>query len=300
MAHRSFDQEEFLQELCDRLIDRFPNIHYYVKFLNSPDDPTDGKSRKQEPATPVDLARALTIEIPPLRRVLTFWMWMSRDFARNVVGITDEELEEIKEKVFDNKIYLAYSTIIEQWNTHTVISPGSITDSGRPKTIYEREPWKELGKFYPIWRHAFETIDGPSKGGSLEVAFHQNAIKCWARYGRFGSGVDCEAQERYQFITIPLDEEKLKPFLRPDDPEDGDETDWYPRERYVSEPGYKEYRYEDNVKRPAFEETQVPSGIVDESGKPILKSEKIETEEEAGVGWILHVQDNIARAIDLS
>ncbi len=299
MTFHNFDQEEFLQELCDRLIDRFPNIHDYVKFLNRP----DGNSLKEKPANSVDLARALTVNIPPLQRVLTLWMWMSRDFARNVAGIADAELEEIKEKVFDNKIYLAYSTIIEQWNTHTVIF-SSITDSCRPKTIYEPRPWEDLFTEHVLWQHDFNKAPGDhfakSRRGSLEIVFHHDAIKCWARYGRFGCGVDLEAKDQYQFITIPLDEEKLKPFLRPDDPEDSDETDWFPRHRYISESGYKEYRYEDNVKRPAFRETQVPTGIVDESGKPTLKSEKIEIEGDASVGWILCVQDNIARAIDES
>lgn len=261
-----FDQDEFFQVLRNRLVDRFPNIHYFVKFLNQLGGPEREKWGNDRPMNSMELARALTIEIPPLQRVLTFSMWMSRDFVRNVAGITDAELEEIEGKVVTpDRIYPAYAVTIEQWNTHTVICPDLAAHGfGRQKTIYEPRPWDDLGDTHLVWFHTFgEKIDGPSKGGNLEVVFHGRAIKCWARHGRFGGypWTD-DAEDKYLFMTIPLNEDKLNEFLVRDEHDSAD-----PECRGVCEPWEHRYHYEDEVK---------------------------------GIGWELGIQDNIARAIDWS
>jgi hypothetical protein len=282
MVSRKFNFEEFLRELCDHLEYRFPDLRKSLEDTRSTD-------------VIQSLARALTTVIPPLQRVLTFSMWMSRQFLREVAGITDEELAAIKKKVRPTRIW--FSMTVEQWNTHTVIIDNQ---SGRQKTIYEPKPWIDI-KTYIIWHHWFgETVKGPSKDGCLEVVFHENAIKCWARHGRFkGRFWNDESEEKYLFIKIPLKEEELCKFLiipNDDDSVDPDGVD----HRYERPSWEKDYHYEDvphPTANPATQAIQVPTGLIDESGKPILKSEENDIPEESGTGWSLHILDNVARAI---
>ena len=57
---------------------------------------------------------------------------------------------------------------------------------------------------------------------SLEIVKDDNSIKCWGRDGRFmGKFWRGAAEDEYVFITIPLDEEKLRPYLRQDEESDG-------------------------------------------------------------------------------
>jgi hypothetical protein len=292
MTSHKFDQEEFLHQLCSRLVDRFPDIHYFVKLLTN----FGATGYRDEPISEEELARALTLDIPPLQRVLTFSMWISRDLIRNIAGITNEELEGIKECVTTaDGFYPAFQMTIEQWNTHTVIVDDR---SGHRQTIYEHKPWKELGEFYIIWKHTLgDAINTPHIEGSIEVVLHDNDIKCWLRNGRFGQNWDGEAKGQNELIKIPLDDDRLEPFLRPDDPEDENDNDWFLRPKYKSEPWYKEYRYEGKVRQLAVKKTEMATGIVDESGRQMFKTEETNALKAMEMFWNLQIQDNIARAI---
>jgi hypothetical protein len=261
MKSGKFDEKDvlwtLLWELCNKLEYRFPQLRESLK------DPTaTGTMRDMARAFTSDnmegIARALTTQLPPLQRVLTFSMWMSRDFVRNVAGITDAELEEIKEKVAKVRVWPAQSITVQQWNTHTVV----VFDDSCQKTIYESKPWDDLVDPTTIWQHTFgQNVDGPCKDGILEVVFHQRAIKCWARNGRFkGKYWSHKSEDEYLFITIPLEDDKLNSFLVPDNDDSVE-----PPYRYESQPWDKMYHCENN---------------------------------ERGIGWDLHILDNIAREIN--
>jgi hypothetical protein len=242
-----FDANAFFSMMYDFLRTRFP----YLKALS--DDP-DNESWNNGRA----LAQAVATRLPSLERVMTFSMWMSRDFMRKSVGITDEELGEIGDKVAETRFWPAFKTTIQQWNSHAVI----IDELDHQKFIYEAEPWNDLLTTHILWQHKFGgKVEGPNKGGKLEVVFHENAIKCWARDGRFqGKYWNDESEDEYEFIRIPLNEEELNHFLVVDDHESVDAE-----MRFTNQPWDKTYYYK-------------------------AKNEEI--------GWELHVLDNIAKKIN--
>lgn len=235
------DVQEFLKTLRDYHLGRFPR-------LNEAHDSIDGAR---------ELAEILSIERPGLRRVLSFSMWMSRTFVRDVAGITDEELTELENQIFvtEERVWPTSSMTIEQWDTHTVVIDGR----GHRTTIYSPEPWHMAMRPNVICRLPFGTSKGPSQRGTLEIVLWDDAIRCWAIEGRFkGRYWSGESEKEYLFITIPLKQDELNTFVRPDDDESVD-TEY----RYKSKPWDKQYEKEDENK---------------------------------GVGWSLHVLDNVAYA----
>src|SRR5258708_170484 len=74
------------------------------EILDGRDPAARASDRGVEPLTPEEVAERicglLTKEEPPqLERVISFSMWMTREYTREVVGLTDEELEEVGDQV---------------------------------------------------------------------------------------------------------------------------------------------------------------------------------------------------------
>jgi hypothetical protein len=125
--------------------------------------------------------------------------------------------ERLETKWHPARFWPAPGITIEEWSTHTVISYQS-----RYFSLYEplwrlcRAPFQEW-KHLPVtlWSHTFGCqTNGPPAGGALEVALHENVIKCWG-HGRRFQGVLAVKPENV-FITIPLlDELELKQYQVP-------------------------------------------------------------------------------------
>ena len=156
---------------------------------------------------------------PPLRRVVRFSMWMAREFTRDVAGITDAELEELTSQVATARFWPSAGMVLQEWTTHTAVFDEF---SGYRSTFYDPDPRSYCSAPKVLWSHSFGSqVEGPTAGGRLEIVLHEKALKCWGREGRFGG--KCwfgEAEDKYVFIAIPLDEERLRPYLLPDDEPD--------------------------------------------------------------------------------
>jgi hypothetical protein len=182
---------------------------------------------------------------PPLRRVIWFSMWMSREFTKEVVGLTDAELEEVKDQVAPARFWPSTGTTLEQWTTHMAVFD-RIEEGYSSKyrfTLYE-----PISVSAPtvLCSHRFgSAAKGPSAGALLEIVLHDNAIKCWGREGRFqGKYWFGEAEDRNIFINIPLHEEQLRPHLRSDE-HLGDDGPVGLEPPYKTIPWYGQYTHDD-------------------------------------------------------
>jgi hypothetical protein len=161
-------------------------------------------------------AFVLRDHVPALRRVIEAQVWFSRGYANTVMGVTDEELQQLKPNGVAwpdlPETFLPGAPIrIETWSTHTVISA---LDDTHPPLFYldRRDPTG-------IWGHSFSG-EGPSKGGWLSILLHCGHIIFSAQYGRFGGKQQGGAEDKYTFLDIPTKESELEPYKLLQDPEE--------------------------------------------------------------------------------
>lgn len=233
---KRIDAQRFLETLRELHLGRFPRST----------EPLDRRDAAEE------LADIMATERPALKRVLTFSMWMSRNFIANVIGMTEGDLQEVRDHTAPERFWPAYDTTIEQWATHTVVFSGA----NYVRTMYEENLWHDWSP-HVVWRHDFGEV-GSQERWTLAIVIFNNTIRCWAEGGRFkGRYWSGEAEDEFQFITIPLNPTELEPFLRPDtEPPD-------PQYGYKSKPWDKQFTFSDESK---------------------------------GIGWNLHVLDKVASA----
>lgn len=215
------------------------------------DEPLPAIEVKQRIAEQVaeQIAVALTAR-PPLLKVISFSMWMTRDFTRDVASITDAELKELKGQVAAALFWPTSGMTAQEWTTHTVVLDDFEGFSRYRKTFYKPRPrsysptvlWSHT--FRPKVEDGFADVFGPN-AGALEIVLHENAIKCWGREGRFGGKYwSGEAEDRHVFITIPLDDEHVRPYLRPDEEPDN-EGPVCLEPPYKNKPWHREYQHAD-------------------------------------------------------
>ena len=188
---------------------------------------------------------AIALGRPALRRVIRFSMWMAREFTRDVAGITDAELEELTSQVAPARFWPSAGMVLQEWTTHTAVFDEF---SGYRSTFYDPDPRSYVSAPKVLWSHRFGSqVKGPTAGGCLEIVLdeHEKALKCWGREGRFeGKYWSGEAEDRYVFIAIPLDEERLRPYLLPD--EEPDEVEPLSLDpAYKGAAWYREYDHTD-------------------------------------------------------
>jgi hypothetical protein len=260
----------FLRELRSRHAGRFPP---------SP-EPHDEFQAAEE------LARIVSTPLPALRRVLTFSMWMSRDFVTNVIGMTEDELLEVRHRLAPDRLWPAVSMTIEQWENHTVV----FENSKRVQANYDGALWDQCAAYpYRILHHEFGRpvpTGATADAWSFEVVVWEGAIRCWARGGRFkATGLLGPAEDEFQFITIPLDPDKLARFLRPK-PEPEDLADELEAMRRLGETDPSAGELAEQID--GLEATSH-----DDESEPWDRSYEYSDE---NVGWHLHVLDNVAYA----
>jgi hypothetical protein len=191
----------------------------------TPDAPSGGESSD---------AFVLRDHVPALRQVVFAQIWFSKEYAKTVMGFTDEELQQIKPKDVEwtglpETFFPGFPIRIETWSTHTAISARDYT---HPPLFHD--DWRDPTG---IWGHHF-TGDGPSKGGWLSILLHNNIIIFSAQYGRFGGRPGGGPEDKYTFLTIPTRESEIEHYKSvPDPAEDPDlrdrEFQWI--RRYVYE-----------------------------------------------------------------
>lgn len=185
------------------------------------------------------VAESLETIPPSLRRVYSFSMWMTREFTRDVVGITDEELSELDERVHlaPERFWPAPDVTIEEWDTHI-----AIFHNGRHALTAYRTDIDAFSYPMRVWFHTFGfKVNGPTKNGSLEVVLDRDAIICRGVDGRFGRKAWqwLEAKTEHMYITIPLRAAELAPYMSPDHKSDDPELS------YENTPYRREYYHED-------------------------------------------------------
>ncbi len=218
---QSIDTPEFFRRLQEYYTDRLPTL--------------SGARDSAEAAD--ELASAIAADQPSLQQVIVVSMKLPLGAIKDV-KMTDAAIDDFWSKVTDHGFWPIPSMTIERWSTHTTVFAGS----GHRRTIYHLDhDWLHWPSV--LWERPFavskpETADS----GALEVVLWDNMIKCWARGGQFeGKYWSGESDDDYEFIAIPLDEDRLKVFLRPDD----DESVEAPY-RYEGRPWNRQYsnRYE--------------------------------------------------------
>lgn len=164
-------------------------------------------------------AFALRDHVPALRQVINAEIWFSKEYADTVMGVTDEELQQLKPNDVEwshlpETFVPGFPIRIETWSTHTVISSHDYT---HPPLFYD--DWMDPTG---IWGHSF-TGDGPSRGGWLSILFHNNIIIFSAQYGRFGGRPGGGPDAKYTFLTIPTKESELELYKLVQDPDEDPE-----------------------------------------------------------------------------
>jgi hypothetical protein len=187
--------------------------------------------------------RSLFKYTPALRRVVSFSILVSVDFLREKTGVTLDDLKGLEQQFGDpepKELWVAKSTVMEEWATHTVV-----TDfAGRREVIY---PSYNFGHYMidpkVIWSHSLPGTEmfNYSTGGNLEIVLFQGSIFFWAKGGHFGSGMEKGgAKAEYYLVHVPLDEGMLKEFRsRMDTPNENPEI------RFLQVPWIRHYDYEE-------------------------------------------------------
>lgn len=203
---RKLDEQELLWKLFRRLRSRLSVRHPSVLKKWEEYENDDNLIR--------DLSKALTTDLPPLERVLTFSMSMKLESLKRVARISDRDLEarQFKKMLCGDEIRPAHKVTMEQWNTHTVIIPSTEYSrySRRSGTIYRHRPWTDWQWGHIIWCWELSEMFG----GSLEVVLNANAIRFWGRGGQFQTKFfRAVADDSNVFINIPLDDQELSSYL---------------------------------------------------------------------------------------
>ena len=100
------------------------------------------------------VAERLARHPPSLRALCGFSIWMTKDFAQSVIGLTEDEIEQLTKAVLLTDCLSMLSMLCEHYDTHSVYFSGD-------KVILRLYDAHDHSYFSPrvLWEHEFQGDD---------------------------------------------------------------------------------------------------------------------------------------------